>query len=296
MHGHSYSLFHVQNIDSPLLVGMLVKVLFGKKLVVTIHGEKNIVFKKSTILGRWRLALMARLGKRFVALTEACRHQYIQEGITSACIRDIPNGIDTEHFRPALPNQKVSRRQKFGYAAADHLVLYVGRLVDLKRVDLLIETWGDLSYANSSYCIIVGDGPERARLQALVNERGLTDRIRLVGAADDVLDYYQIADIFVLPSLYEGLSVALLEAMACGLCVIVAGSPGNLSVVEHNANGFVFPVDQPQLLRERLGEALSDVERRRMLGQAARQKVEHTYSIKTVGISHLRMYQEMLAE
>jgi len=292
----SYPVVHVQNIDSPLLIGMLAKALFGKSLVVTIHIEVHIVEKKETGLGRWRVALMTRLGDRFVALTDAIHRQYLEEQITPERVVDIPNGVDVELFRPPTADERTTLRRQFGFRTDDCIVLYMGRLIDRKRLDLLVKALAALPHTRPAHCIIVGDGPERQKLQALVDAQGLGNSVHLVGATDDVLPYYQMADVFVLPSLYEGLSVALLEAMACGLCVIVAGSPGNLAVVEHSVNGLVFPVDEPELLRERLAQALGGVEQRRVLGQAARQTVEEVYSIKAVAKAHMEMYRALLGK
>jgi len=294
VYGRAYPLVHVQNIDAPLLGGMLAKVLLRKRLAVTIHGEKNIQFKKGSALGKWRVRLMAGLGDRFVALTDPCRRQYLAEGIASRRICDIPNGIDMERFRPATIVQKAALRCQMGCDFASPVVMYAGRLVDLKRVDLLIEAWASLPPAGSAHLLVVGDGSEREKLRALAEARGLGERVHFVGATHDVLPYYQAADIFVLPSLYEGLSVALLEAMACGLCVVVAGSPGNLAVVQDGVNGLVFPVEQPELLRERLAEALGDAGKREALGRAARQTVEQRYSIQAVAQAHLEMYRSLL--
>jgi glycosyltransferase involved in cell wall biosynthesis len=288
-----YSLVHVQNIDSPLLIGMLAKVLLRKKLVVTLHGEKTIILKKRMPLGKLLINLMTRFGDLFVALTDECHRQYLRERITSERVIDIPNGVDTERFCPPTLAEKIALREQYGFGEDNCVVLYAGRLVDLKRADLLIKAWGALPHFDPARCVIVGDGPERETLQTLVDVEGLGNTVYLVGAKDDVLPYYQMADIFVLPSLYEGLSVALLEAMSCGLCVIVAGSPGNLAVVEPGVNGLVFPVDKPELLKERLLEVLADGERRDALGQRARQRVRENYSIEVVALAHIKMYRNL---
>jgi glycosyltransferase involved in cell wall biosynthesis len=285
---------HVQNIDSPLLIGAFAKVLLRKKVVVTIHGEKSIVLKKLAPLGKWRVGLMTRVGDIFVALTEPCRQQYLEEGIASDRIISIPNGVDIERFHPPTAKQRADSRRLFRYRVNDTVVLYIGRLVDLKRVDSLMEAWKTIVDIDSARCVVVGDGPARENLESQVCAEGLDKRIRFVGTANDVLPYYQAADIFVLPSLYEGLSVALLEAMACGLCVVVAGSPGNLAVVEHGVNGLVFPADQPRLLQESLARVLSDGELCRSLGQAARQTVVQTYSIQTTARAHIGLYSRLL--
>jgi glycosyltransferase involved in cell wall biosynthesis len=294
VYGRSYPLVHVQNIDSPLLVGMLAKRLLQKTLVATIHIETHMI-EMTTTMGRWRVALMAKWGDGFVALTEAIRRQYVDEGIPTERVVDIPNGVDTRLFRPHISGERIANRRRFGLQPGDVIALYMGRLVRRKRVDLVIEAWAALSHADSAHCIIVGDGPERQGLQTLADASGLADRFHLVGATDDVLPYYQMADIFVLPSLYEGLSIALLEAMACGLCVLVAGSPGNLAVVEHGVNGLVFPVDQPQLLHEWLDKALEDAQRRQALGQAARLTVARSHSIQAVAKAHMEMYGNLLS-
>lgn len=285
---------HVQHIDAPILVGILAKLLIGRKVVVTLHGRRGVLRRKARLLGRLRLRSIARLADRFVAITDGMRSRLLAEGVAPERIWNIPNGIDIERFRPATAAQKIALRRHMGYGSDCLIAVYAGRLVEFKRVDLLIESWAALARADSARLLIVGDGPKREQLRTLADARGLGNSVDFVTSARDVLPYYQASDIFVLPSLHEELSVALLEAMACGLCVVAAGSPGNLAVIQDGVNGLVFPTGQAEPLRERLAEALGDAAKREVLQQAARRTVEHGYTIQAVARAHLEMYRSLV--
>lgn len=289
--GRDFGIVHVQNIDAPLLVGMFARFFLRRRLVVTLQGEQTMIQRKRTFWGRFRVRLMVRAGDRFVAVTGETERQYLLEGISSERIVRIPNGIDTDYYSPSS-SERAFLRSRLGYGDNENIILYLGRLVSLKRVESLLRAF--VSFRSMGVLLIVGDGPERVRLEDFVEREGLRGVVRFLGSTHDVLSYYRLADIFVLPSLYEGLSVSLLEAMSCGLCVIVSGCPGNLDIVSHGVNGLVFPVDEPELLVSRLGEALRSREMRIRLGRAAREAVEGSRSIARVVSSHLNLYENLL--
>ena len=287
------SIIHVHSIDSPLFAAMLIRVLTKRKLVVTIHGE--LARLKENRLGKLKLPLLKNLDG-LIAISSECGRQMLTEGIEASRVHWIPNGVDVEQFKPPTAEEKTALRRAYDYDMDDRIVLYVGRLINLKRGDLLIRAWNSLSAITGAHLIIAGDGPERPKLEDLVRSSALNDSVRFVGATDDVLTYYQMADIFVLPSLSEGLSVALLEAMSCGLAVIVSETPGNLQVVELGVNGLSFPVHEPALLETCLLDTLSDVSLRTSLGEAARRTIVRDYSIEAVVQAHLDLYAALMRE
>ena len=289
------SIIHVHSIDSPLFAAMLVRFLNRARLVTTVHGELNIARLRDSEMGKLRLWLLRRLGDAFIAISSECGRQLMGLVIEPSRVFSIPNGVDTKQFKPPTAEEKLAVRHAFDYGMSDQIALYVGKLIGLKRIDSLIRAWRSVSSITGAYLIVVGDGPERQRLEDLVQQSGLTDHVRFVGVTDDVLTYYQIADIFVLPSSTEGMSVALLEAMSCGLAVVVSDVPGNLQVVEPGGNGLSFPLHQPALLETRLLDVLRDARLRAALGRAARQAVVRDYSIETIVQAHLEVYATLLS-
>ncbi len=117
-----------------------------------------------------------------------------------------------------------------------------------------------------------------------------------MGETDHVIEVLQDADIFVLPSRAEGISNALLEAMACGLPAIVSDIPGNRDVITHNMNGIIFTVDDPESLIQNLLLILDQPKLRELLGGKARKTVENYYSMDSVADRYISLYQDLMTD
>ena len=149
----------------------------------------------------------------------------------------------------------------------------VARLVPQKGIDVLISALAQSSGAAKDWTLtLVGDGPERERLEQQVQQAGLQDRVQFLGFRPDPQTFLLQAGVFVLPSRFEGMPNALLEAMAAGLAVVVTdASPGPLEVVDDGVSGFVVPADDPQALAAVLETLAGDPELRKRLGFSARE-------------------------
>ena len=151
----------------------------------------------------------------------------------------------------------------------------VARLVPQKGLDVLVAALPKLSGSAAAWPVnLVGDGPEREALQQQAKDLGVSSRLRFLGFRSDPDQFLAEAAVFVLPSRFEGMPNALLEAMAAGLAVIVTdASPGPLEVVEPGISGLVVPSDDPAALAEAMQGLVSDPDRRRRMGAAARERI-----------------------
>ena len=151
----------------------------------------------------------------------------------------------------------------------------VARLVPQKGLDVLIAALPRLSGAAAAWPVtLVGDGPERESLHQKARDLGVSDRLRCLGFRSDPERFLAEAAVFVLPSRFEGMPNALLEAMAAGLAVIVTdASPGPLEVVEPGVSGLVVPSDDPVALAAAMEALASDPERCRRMGAAAKARI-----------------------
>lgn len=287
-------LIHAQNIDTPLLVGLLVRIIARKRLILTVHSDQVIPQKSRTIPGRLRIALMRRWVDHFIAVSQSGRQCMLDVGISPERISLIPNGLDTDFFRPPTCEEKAALRAELGYKPEDVIVLFLGRLIPSKRADLLLIALHKLSEEHNVKCIVAGDGSENEELQTLAQELALRERVRFVGAVNNVRDFYWLSDVFVQPSQFEGLSVALLESMACGLAVVVSDCEGNLELVTDRVNGLTFPVDNAQQLTERLTELIENPALRTVLGKRASADISARYSKEVVAEAHLEVYRQVL--
>mgnify|MGYP000160521275 CR=1 FL=1 len=295
-HGQAVPVIHTQNMDTPLLVGIWLKLLARKRWVATIHGEWHIPLTRRVLLGPVRLYLMRRLVDHFIAISEGNRQAMLAEGISPERISLIPNGIDTDFFRPPQPEERRALRARYGYGADEVMVLFLGRLLFRKRPDLLLQAVARLGREDSVQCVVAGDGPEMSHLRALAEKLALDRRVRFAGAVDNVRDFYWLSDIFVLPSQYEGFPVALLESMACGMAVLVTRCAGNLAVVTDGVNGLASEIDDVESLSQQLRVLVHDAAKRRALGREARQTVLTRCSMQAVSTAHLQVYNQVMGQ
>jgi glycosyltransferase involved in cell wall biosynthesis len=155
-------------------------------------------------------------------------------------------------------------------------LLALARLVPQKGLDLLLRAFARLRDPSLAEwrVVLVGDGPEREALRTLAEREGVSERVAFEGFRSDPSPYLARASVFVLPSRFEGMPNALLEAMAAGLPVVVSdASPGPLEMVQHGVHGLVVSSENVEALAAALGRLMGDAGLREHLGQAARERL-----------------------
>ncbi len=224
---------------------------------------------------------------RLVATNATIARELIRAGVPEARIERLANGVEVDAIaaRSETPLGNPVR------------LLFVGRLHEQKGADVLLRAFERLSRRRSDLSLqldLVGDGPRRRELEAIAGQLGIADRVAFVGETDRVEEYLRAADIFILPSRAEGISNALLEAMAHALPVVVSRIPGNVDVVSDGANGLLFDVDDPAALEQTLSKLLTDRALRERLGRSARTTVEREYSLDAVAERYIALYRNLL--
>jgi glycosyltransferase involved in cell wall biosynthesis len=189
----------------------------------------------------------------------------------------IVNGVDANRF---APGDKRASREGLGLPADLTLVGIVGRFRPVKRHVPLVEAMA--SVPDTMGLVVIGDGPERPAIEAAVAASPARDRIFLIGHQDNPLPALQSLDLLAIPSVAEGLSNALLEAMACGVPALANDACGNSEAIVHGENGWVVPMPDSTEIARHLREAVADPVRLAAFGRAARQHMldhfafEHT--------------------
>ena len=199
-------------------------------------------------------------------------------------VQVIPNGVDTELFAPATTP---------GRAAGGPLrVVFVGRLTAQKNVELLLRELAGLGSAPARLDI-VGDGPERSRLQALASRLGLADRVAWHGWRDkrEIAGIHRDCDCLVNPSRFEGMPNAVLEAMAAGLPVVASDIGGNNELVRDGDTGYLFPLERDGALGERIARLAGDPARRRAMGERAREVAVRSHSWARAAEAYMALLQ-----
>jgi glycosyltransferase involved in cell wall biosynthesis len=172
------------------------------------------------------------------------------------------------------------------------VVLTLARLDAQKGLEYLV---GAAALVPDTLFLIAGDGGERRRLEALAREKGLAERVRFLGYRDDAHQLLAACDIYVLPSLFEGLPVSVLEAMAAGKPVVATAIPGTDEAVLHGRTGLLVPPADPQALAGAIRDVLSDPTLARRLGEAGRERVRQHFSAGRMVERVMGVYEELLA-
>jgi len=294
-----YDVVHSCFIDPSTLVSAVLRRLTGRPTICRLSGAAQTGdvrrLEKAFLASLWKWALRAI--DRFVVLSEEMAEELSRAGFESAPMCRIPNGVDTDYFRPASVSEKAEARQRLGCADRGPVIAYVGRLSPEKGpADLLRALRPVLQGEPNALVMLVGDGPLAESLREQVQEYGVAENVRFLGNVQDVRTHLWAADLFVLPSRAEGMSNAALEAMACGLPCIATSVSGTPELFGDNEAGIVVPSGQPQRLSEAVLQLWRSPEEASRLGAAAAAKVRSSYSLDAVVERYLELYRECLGE
>ena len=208
----------------------------------------------------------------------------------------IPNGVDVASFG-RLPGDLALVRHEAETAIdlpmGQALVGTVARLDPVKRLDVLLRA---LALLEGVLAVIVGYGPEEQRLRALAGQLGIADRVRFVGYQQDVRPWLALLDLFVLASDWEGMSNALLEAMAAGLPVVATATGGTPDVVVKGETGLLVPAGDASALARAIETLLADAALRERMGRAGQRRVAERFSVKRMVERTQALYVSLLGE
>lgn len=293
VHLHGYS-------SKNVLVTIFAK-MFRRPLVLSLHTAG--FDEPEEIERQGSLALWAFLSvDLYLSVSHGLVEKYLCYGLPPDRIQLVPNGIDVETFAPAPADQKCALRRQLGLPERRPIVVFVGFFSADKQPRVLFDAWLE-SRAGSGLPVLVFVGATRSSyfeidariaedIEATAGAEGIADDVRMVGATHDVAHYLRAADVFVLPSRREGLPVALLEAMACGLACIASRLPGSTDVViDHARNGFLVPPGDVTALSATMTALFTDVALRERVGNAARLTILEQYSSGNVANLWLEAYR-----
>jgi sugar transferase (PEP-CTERM/EpsH1 system associated) len=200
----------------------------------------------------------------------------------------IYNGVDVGRIAGA---DRPSARRALGVVDEEIVIGSVGRLVPVKNYALLLRAFSRIP--GPVRLVLIGEGPERASLEALAAATGIAVRTHLLGHREDVAELLVGLDIFVLPSLSEGMSNTALEAMAAGVPTVASHVGGNSEIIQDGLSGLLFESENEQELTDRLVRLVGDPEHRAQLGRAGQERVMHEFSMGVMIRKYEALYERV---
>jgi glycosyltransferase involved in cell wall biosynthesis len=258
----------VHSFDAPLNIfaAPVVRLVGRAHIITSQRGDRDLTGRTM----KWLLRATDRMADAVVVNCQWMR-QYLltQEGVAEAKVRLCYNAVDTERYRRRAVDNSSSRRLVVGTVCA---------LRPEKGLDTLLQAFAQVRDLGPEL-IIVGSGPEEARLRALSRELEIEADCNFVSATSDVVEWLSRFDLFVLPSRSEAFSNALMEAMACGCCPIASRVGGNPELVEDGQNGLLFGVDNIPELASDIRLLLMDASKRTTFAERSSSKMrQFTYA------------------
>ncbi|MFB3891902.1 MAG: glycosyltransferase [Phycisphaerae bacterium] len=245
----------------------------------------------------WRFAwarLAAGACDRIIAVSRAVRDDHARRaGLPLWRYEVIPNGIDSSAYAPDERAREELRRQ-WGISQGETLLAFVGRLDRQKGIDVLLSAMSHLgARGRPASLVIAGDGPKRFIVDNFIRHGEGGKHTRCLGFVQDVRGVLSAADIFVMPSRWEGFGLAAAEAMAAGLPVIATRVPGLREVLDDGRAGVMVEPDHVVALTDAIERLAGDASLRKQVAEAGRRRVAECFSIEANVAAHARLYEQV---
>jgi glycosyltransferase involved in cell wall biosynthesis len=291
LHRRGFQIIHAH--DARLgVIASLVSWPIRKAVVVKIPSKVNVGYLDgATLFRRLRRWIVTRRAACIVAVSTEMARGLEAVGIEPEKIVMIPNGIDIASTNDNY-DRLALKTALLGNADLP-VVLFVGRLVEEKGVERLLKVWAAMPCHENLRLFIVGDGPLKEGLEAMAGRLNLRSSVWFLGQQAEVAKFYAMADVFTLPSLTEGMSNALLEAMAAGLPTVVSDVGGNKDVVEDRESGFLVEWEDTLSCVEVLTTLLADPDLRQRVGSAAKRRAR-AFDLGHIAHRYQQLYSAIL--
>lgn len=280
---HAVDVVHTHSLDPMFYGGIAARIAHVPLL---IHTQHNTYLRSAPLRERLKFRLAQWLFDNVVAVSAETGRVLAELGVPMDRCVTVLNGIDLARFQPRMRMPSRTRSE-------EGLVIgTVARLVPEKGINRLIEAFGRLC---ASHCgvrlVISGDGPLRPTLEEQVRRANLSNSVHFLGYRSNVEAVLSGFDLFVLPSLTEGIPLALLEAMAAGVPVLATAVGGVPEVIEGCRSGCLVPPNDVEALHRTLEHLISDPAKRAHLARGGRARVEHLFDLEAMAHAYRVLYR-----
>jgi sugar transferase (PEP-CTERM/EpsH1 system associated) len=286
VHSHNWGTF-VYTVLAARLAG--VPIIHGE------HGKNLHELDERNPPKDWARRFLGRSIERLITVSDPLRREWIEKyEIPPRKAVYIANGVDLERFRPGLDQAEC--RKRFDLPQEAWIVGSVARLDPIKNFGLLVRAMPLLQNADRPVVVaLLGDGPCRNEIEALAAKLGVCGRLYLPGKRPDVEHFLGALDVFTLPSLCEGMSNVVLEAMAAGVPVVCPDIPAHHALIDPaNGEGILLDPCTEHTLAANLLDVLASPERRKSLAERSRAKTERHFTLDEMARRHAELYREVV--
>ncbi len=285
---HNIQLMHAHSVIPTGFIAAVVSKLMGIPLFTTAHGMDVYNFQQYSLFRRIMIFSFNASFKSLAVSKDLVNSMEIL-GVKKDKIVHLINAVDREKFRPSKDR---SVRNEYGIREDEILILFVGYLDDFKGIYETIDAFLDLCKNNYNIkLIMVGEGPKEEELKQRISKSDLEDVVIFTGdiSPDIINKYYQSADIFVLPSHVKGVPVVVIEAMACGVPVVVS----NTEIINDGINGFLVP-NNKYVLSRKLEILIKDKDLRDKFSTESLKTIDEKFNIDKKVEKLIELYKKAL--
>jgi len=298
---NGYAIVHSHNRREDLFAASAARAT-GVPAVTTIHDRINMDQQGRRVrnLSAWVYnGVLRRSFAKIIAVSEATRLDVIEQTrVDDSKVVHVVNGVDLARLERALPPD--AARERLDLPADAQLIGIIARVrggnIGKKGHRYLFEAFGRITerFSRARLVVVGEDEAARAFLGRLAQDAGITDRVTFLDYRADVVEVASAFDVLAVPSLFEGLPRALMDAMLLGKCVVASAVDGIAEIVEDGVNGLLAPPADAQALADALEKALADATLRERLGDAAQDTIRNRYSASMMAAGTADVYDALL--
>lgn len=294
------------------VLGVVASKILGKRCILraetngemdgtyaTQYGLPPSRFKLSiiNILVNIRNIILKR-ADGFISISSDIKREFLKSGVNKEKVFDITNGVDVKKFSPVDRNKKALLKEEFGIPNKRYF-LYTGRLARGKGLKYLMQAWLKMvSEYSDIHLFLIGSGQGYAlsceeELKDFIKENKLNTTVNITGNVNNVREYLQAGDFYVLPSQSEGLSISLIEALSCGLPCIASRVRGILDVIKEHVNGVLVPYGDEEKLYQAMKIVLTNKEFAEQIGKEGKRTVQEKFNIEKISRQYLQLLKHL---
>ncbi|MGO9451335.1 MAG: glycosyltransferase family 4 protein [Candidatus Binataceae bacterium] len=261
---------------------------FARALVVT----RRMDYRPNRLFAPY---LYSRAVDGVAAISHGVANALADAGVARERVTIIPSGVDCAHFRPPSADERAAARAALHIPPETIVVGTVGAITERKGHRYLLEAIARIGAGVPVVCLLAGDGALREELERQAESLGIGGRVRFMGRIEDTRAMLWTLDIFVFPSLWEGLGVAAIEASACGLAIVASDAGGIGEVVINGKSGILVPPADAAALAEAIDQLAGSPGERSRMGNGARERAEAEFAMNTMAERTLALYRRCIA-